>query len=84
MTAARRQGPDEVVIAPRLSTSEAAMVIASLETRARVYLQSADLLAAIMGVETEVVRRGRRSAQFCREIAARIDRLAQLMRSVRR
>jgi len=41
MTAVRRQPGDDIAIVPRLSPAETAMLVAALETRARVYEQSA-------------------------------------------
>jgi hypothetical protein len=71
MTAARRPG-DEPMTCPRLAPSEVAMITASLEMRARVYLTSAALLGE---ANAALAERDRAAAENCRLLAARLHRL---------
>jgi len=86
MNTARRQPCDDIAIVPRLSTSETAMLVAALETRARVYEQSARTLSGNSSgsaVIVAMVERDKSAAASCRALAERLNKLTRTMKGNR-
>jgi hypothetical protein len=75
-----RHPVDDPVIGPRLGPADTALIMASLEMRARVFLTSAELLA---DTNAELAARDRASADRCRALADKRHRLHSCMKGDR-